>query len=813
MPGLETLLLQATPWLTKLAVDTAKKAAENSASQRLGQILTTDVKDIPKLVKELPQRFESPVRRYVQKYQERHGQLKVVCAGMHAPISLEEVYTSVRLLERSQLSFFESTDTLQDLFRQSGKRGFGLQDAEKRPGMKVSNQQQYLMVLGGPGIGKSTFLRRVGLEALKGKKDGDYRHECIPVFLELKYFDSAGITIEQRITKEFERCGWPHAEAFAEAALDQGKLLILLDGLDEVPEASLKHVINEIRRLVDRYSQNRFIASCRIAAYQGGFPRFRDVAMASFDEEQIEQFIRNWFRQEEEVQANAADRCWELLQQPAYAATQELAQTPLLLTLLCVTYRQNQDFPRNRSKLYGEALRVLMKEWAAEKFLERDPIYQDLSPELERELLATIAYESFAADQLFFSQREVTDQIREFLVTNLNAPKHLDAEKMLNAIEVQQGLLVERARDTYSFSHLTLQEYLTAQYIVDNRQETELVENYLFDERWREVFLLVAGLIPGRKGAGELLQKMEKQVSVSANKLPTGCRVLLNWASYIMNTPNSPYTLPARRSLGVYLANAIIVARVSAITRVNAITNVITNANPRVQNSPSAILRAVDNVVSTNSIANDINSASNRAMGIVSDIASTIDIASASTIANVIDIASSSATASIRAIVSARAIARDRAIALAKARATASARSSAISIGISSAIAGTNKLQEDQCLLAQNSIKLVSNLRIAKTTLPGNKISAKEWLSFAIRLSDLIGQALELPLDTQTLSEESANSWAKYLYGVELIVRCKDATVRVSPQVWQEIEDKLLTVPDHDKIHRASSQFWVNIRG
>lgn len=50
----------------------------------------------------------------------------------------------------------------------------------------------------------------------------------------------------------------------------------------------------------------------------------------------------------------------------------------------------------------------------------------------------------------------------------LDAPKRLDGEAVLKAIEVQQGLLVERATETYSFSHLTLQEYLTAKYVVDN---------------------------------------------------------------------------------------------------------------------------------------------------------------------------------------------------------------------------------------------------------------------------------------------------------------------------------------------------------
>jgi predicted NACHT family NTPase len=139
-----------------------------------------------------------------------------------------------------------------------------------------------------------------------------------------------------------------------------------------------------------------------------------------------------------------------------------------LLTFLCLNYDRSQNFPNNRSVLYKKALRILLEEWAAQKRIQKEEIYQGLSTELEESLLSEIAYTGFETDKLFFSQREVVEEIKTFLAGNLNAPKHLDGEAVLNAIAVQQGILVERAEDVYSFSHLTLQEYLTAQYIADN---------------------------------------------------------------------------------------------------------------------------------------------------------------------------------------------------------------------------------------------------------------------------------------------------------------------------------------------------------
>ena len=52
----------------------------------------------------------------------------------------------------------------------------------------------------------------------------------------------------------------------------------------------------------------------------------------------------------------------------------------------------------------------------------------------------------------------------------MDNPKYLDGESILEAIAIQQGIFVERATGIYSFSHLTLQEYLTAQHISDDNK-------------------------------------------------------------------------------------------------------------------------------------------------------------------------------------------------------------------------------------------------------------------------------------------------------------------------------------------------------
>jgi len=489
-------------------------------------------------------------QEYVENYEKRHGILKVL--GMREPVTLESVYAAVQFLDDRALKSFESVQALEDTYRLSAGRSFQGKDCPKQEGLKVANEKQYLMVLGGPGAGKSTFLRRMGLEALKGNK-GAYKPGYIPVFVDLKVFNKGEIDIEKTIAEEFRICGFPSPEESTQKLLQQGKLLVLLDGLDEVATDRMNEAISQIQNFVDAHKQNRYIASCRVAAYRHNFRLFTDVAMADFDDVQIKQFIDNWFRSEPDI----AQDCWEKLNSDEHTSAKELTQTPLLLTLVCLLYERSRKFPTNRSTLYERALRVLLEEWAAEKGIPQDDLYKGLDTKRKEMMLAEIAYDSFQQNRLFSTRREIADQIEQLLKEILPDEKGVDGSKVLRGIEVQHSILVERADGIYSFSHLTLQEYLTAQHIDDQRQIEKLVTEHLTESRWKEVFILVAGLMRG--GADELLLLMEKEAQTYLNT--PKLKALITWAD--QSTAGSAGTSKpaAKRVAAIFLARARYLAR------------------------------------------------------------------------------------------------------------------------------------------------------------------------------------------------------------------------------------------------------------
>ncbi|MEM6432269.1 MAG: NACHT domain-containing protein [Cyanobacteria bacterium P01_D01_bin.115] len=652
-------------------------------------------------------------QRYVGNYRYRHCQLKVL--GMRQPVDLEEVYTSVRLLDSEGIRAFESLEALEKAYREQRRRQSTGSQGKAKPGVKLARAEQYLMVLGSPGAGKSTFLRKMGLEALKGNKGG-LKHRCIPVFIELKRLTESDIDLKRLIVQEFETCNFPRAEEFTNRALRQGRLLILLDGLDEVPTDNLTNAISTIQDFVDQHRTNRFIASCRTAAYRTRFRQFTDVAMADFDDTQIEQFIGNWFSSPEDRQAKKAKTCWEVLQRPENKAAKELAHTPLLLTFLCLVYGRAQRFPENRAQLYGKALRILLEEWAADKGIMQTEIYDGLSTELEEVLLAEIACKGFIKDQLFFTQRELVDAIKSFLAGNLNAPQHFNGQTVLKNMLVQQGIFIERADDAYSFSHLTLQEYLTAQYIVDHQRIGQLVNAHLFDERWHEVFLLVPGLMRG--GAEALLLQIEEKVHKQINT--PKLKALLTWAEHITANSALNYEPMVKRAMATYLALAL--ARDRDLARDLALYHALALARALARDRYRALDRALD-------LARDFARyrALDRALARALDLARILDELAIFQIANFAEL--------------------------------------------------------EKHLLFELKSQLKPQSRADKS----NRKAVSD-------LFNLWCDTLQLTPEVLALSEEEKFALSWDFYANTLMVKCKEAAVRVSPEVWSGIEERMLTV-------------------
>jgi predicted NACHT family NTPase len=411
----------------------------------------------------------------------------------------------------------------------------------------------------------------------------------VPIFIRLKNYaksakDENDFKLFNSIHRELYSCGI-FDKKVTETILIQGRGLILLDGLDEVPAEDELEVVEKIRQFSDYFYKNKVVITCRIAASQYRFTGFTEVEIADFNQQQIESFAQKWFvavaKNNQSEGLVKATQFIKKLNRPENQQVRELAVTPILLHLTCLVFQAKSKFPSNRAKLYEQGLDILLRKWDETRGIQRDEVYRALTLPHKKDLLAYLATITFEQGYYFFEDSQIKDLIADYLNTlpkssrdvlleRLFPPEHLspnlmDSEAVLQAIEAQHGLLVERARGIYSFSHLTFQEYFTARYFA-NRHQPQSLENlvaYITDKRWKYVFLLITEILPDADTILLLMKQQIDELLAADNKL----QQVLIWANQKSICVDIPYKPAAVRAFYFALVHPLDPALVPTLVR------------------------------------------------------------------------------------------------------------------------------------------------------------------------------------------------------------------------------------------------------
>jgi len=481
----------------------------------------------------------------------RCGTMRVL--DMEQPIGIGDIYTNVNILEKlSGRRRLGLNELLQDCDLENFDRFLlGQIRHERVPGLESVERHRQLMVLGKPGAGKTTFMKRLATLC----NHGEFQAGRVPVFVTLKEFAEAKgqPDLQTYIGPQLAACGVEDTEALVQI-LGAGRSLILLDGLDEVQETDHDRILQEIKAFTGQYRDCQFVMTCRIAAWGYKFEKFTDVEIADFDDEQIAEFAAKWFKSKgvPEKAKNFTQRLNENEQ------IRELANSPLLLTLLCLIFEERDDFLPNRAELYEEGIRLLLKKWDADREIKRDQVYKKLSLQCKEELFGQLAFKTFERGEYFFKQSVVEQHIFDYIrnlpgVQEDEETLQLDSEAVLKSIEAQHGLLVERARGIYSFSHLTFQEYFTARHITRSKRNPLLLSELAFhatEKRYREIFSLAVTML---SDSTQLLQLMKNRIDEYLEK-DASLKSFLVWVQSKAKSIKTVYKQTAIRMLYFELA-------------------------------------------------------------------------------------------------------------------------------------------------------------------------------------------------------------------------------------------------------------------
>jgi hypothetical protein len=335
--------------------------------------------------------------------------------------------------------------------------------------------KQFVLV-GTPGAGKSTHVKKRILENLKEKKSR------IPFFIRLKEYNP-GRSIEDLLVQKLEASGLKKSRAVVRAELRHTDGLCVLDGLDEVRPSAQKDIYEAIDLFYNTYfrdsSSGNLIITCRKEAYRSTPLALSEVwEVAELKDEQIEEFARNW------PLPYPAGKNHETFWQELTAAPRilEVSRSPLLLVGSLLLYTEsNLGIPGERVKYLQKIANTLVEEWGTAQGHPPDPLRNSYAP-----ILAHIALKMHVQKTGQLLRSKCIEYLTELL------PRHglqpTDAESFLENLLKKTGILVADVPGAIIFVQFTLQEFFASARLPSEYDATAIASLEPTDW-WREVTL------------------------------------------------------------------------------------------------------------------------------------------------------------------------------------------------------------------------------------------------------------------------------------------------------------------------------------
>lgn len=418
----------------------------------------------------------------------------------HRPRSLEQYWLG-RLVEWSQPRYrldtrFVQLSLLVDRGEDQAEERWGLSDRriEDLGALFAEVPDPAMVVLAPPGSGKSTILRRLEVDAALAALQGGAPR--VTFFVQLNHFrpraPGAGLPAPAAWLDERWRLRYPNLPPLS-AFLAEGRAILLLDGLNEIPTADDAEFRDCVRMWKDFLSEslqrhtgagagNRFVFSCRSLDYSAPLSsptlRVPQVRIEPMSDRQIRQYLKLY------CPAHWAD-VW---QEIAGSANLELLRTPYFLRLMVEQIEAEGHIPQGRSELFTGFVRHALR-----RELERDnPLFDDEALVSSRDRRQIVgwrwkhAFDLPGRGDLISGLGRLAYRMQESLSAASGAHVRVDHDEALDMLDHEHGERILRAgaalaildedpaSDEVLFIHQLVQEYFAARELCQ-RPRPELV--------------------------------------------------------------------------------------------------------------------------------------------------------------------------------------------------------------------------------------------------------------------------------------------------------------------------------------------------
>ena len=391
-------------------------------------------------------------------------------------LQLEKVYTRLTVVSR----------------RKAGSSEIGVDDIF---GSSEKDNDPLVLVEGSPGIGKSTFCLKLAHEWANGERSRNFPIFKLVFLLKCRNMkgDIVEDIFEQLLPEDLKEKTKEVLVNFLGDLNNQKQILIILDGLDELPEKLEDHVNKVLGR--KKLSLCYVLATTRQEKGIHTREQFQFdscFTIEGFSEKDSFEYIRKLFRNIGTEHSSKGERLIEEIKQNPLLG--DLRSNPLNLLLLCVVYEDHEgSLPSSNTYLYQTIVRCLLRRYCAKEKLKASEKDEDLDKQFEIAILALgeLAWKCLLNDRLSFYE----DELEELERSNENI-----VARRLGLVYKEESLKRLKPRHTYIFLHKTFQEYLAASYIAHNLLVSafhvpEQLKSFEVTIKFRKVFLFVCGIL------------------------------------------------------------------------------------------------------------------------------------------------------------------------------------------------------------------------------------------------------------------------------------------------------------------------------
>jgi transcriptional regulator with XRE-family HTH domain len=452
--------------------------------------------------------------RYLSYMAERHSKLTVVGLDLSRPERarwpLDAAYLSLELAER-----------LED-WPAGSEEANRPSVVVKRAEHALANRRRVLL-RGLAGSGKTTLLQWLAVATARDELPEeltDWRGR-IPFVLPLRTLVRRGPLPEPH--DFLAAVGTPLAasqpEGWADDVLARGEALVLVDGIDEVPQEHRGATRDWLERLLAAYGDARFVVTTRPSAVPEGWltsSHFTELSVRPMSTADIGVFVHRWHTAARHNAATDAERSQlhdlEAALQVTVRAQRDLAQlssTPLMCALICALHRDRRGhLPHSRMELYEAALSMLLVRRDLERSIDVPEGIQ-LTEHQSVQLLQRLAYWLIRNRQTEADLATALALVSDALPAMQAVAEQGTADQVLAHLVGRSGLLRQPTMDTIDFVHRTFQDYLGAKAAIEAHDFPLLVNN-AHDDQWEDVIrMAVAHARPAE--SADLLRRLVKR--------------------------------------------------------------------------------------------------------------------------------------------------------------------------------------------------------------------------------------------------------------------------------------------------------------